>query len=167
MGGPNVAWASCPCPSAGRLQRNGGNPELLIEGEQEEGDGLSGDSGVQLRHMGWKPMPHATYPVCPSSPTNSGIRKVDAEKYIEKKPKKIISKPHSSNCIVARRGEDPPQPPERSELAEQVDSAKQSQHRRIEVKSSGERRLAESPEGLPGALTHGPDLLPSGSRRAA
>jgi hypothetical protein len=149
------------------LQRNGGNPELLIEGEQEEGDGLSGDSGVQLRHMGWKPMPHATYPVCPSSPTNSGIRKVDAEKYIEKKPKKIISKPHSSNCIVARRGEDPPQPPERSELAEQVDSAKQSQHRRIEVKSSGERRLAESPEGLPGALTHGPDLLPSGSRRAA
>jgi hypothetical protein len=34
------------------------------------------------------------------------------------------------------------------------------------VKSSGERRLAESPEGLPGALTHGPDLLPSGSRRA-
>jgi len=63
------------------LRRNGGNPDLLIEGEQEERDGLSGDSGVQLRHMGWKPMLHATYPVCPSSSTNSGIRKVDAEKY--------------------------------------------------------------------------------------
>jgi hypothetical protein len=36
MGGLNVAWASCPCPSAGRLRRNGGNPDLLIEGEQEE-----------------------------------------------------------------------------------------------------------------------------------
>jgi len=68
IGGLNVAWASCPCPSAGRLRRNGGNPDLLIEGEQEEQeeqeereereerDGLSGDSGVQLRHMGWKPM---------------------------------------------------------------------------------------------------------------
>jgi hypothetical protein len=54
---------------------------LLIEGEQEERDGLSGDSGVQLRNMGWKPMLHATCPVCPSSSTNSGIRKVDAEKY--------------------------------------------------------------------------------------
>ena len=43
-------------PSAGRLRRNGGNPDLLIEGEQEERGGLSGDSGVQLRHMVWKPM---------------------------------------------------------------------------------------------------------------
>lgn len=77
----DVAWASCPCPSAGRLRRNGGNPDLLIEGEQEEREGLSGDSGVPLRHMGWKPMLHATDPVCPSSSTNSGIRKVDAEKY--------------------------------------------------------------------------------------
>ena len=81
IGGLNVAWASCPCSSAGRLRRNGGNPDLLIEGEQEERDGLSGDSGVPLRDMGWKPMLHATYPVCPSSSTNSGIRKVDAEKY--------------------------------------------------------------------------------------
>ena len=55
----NVAWASCPCPSAGRLRRNGGNPDLLIEGEREERDGLSGGSGVQSRHMGWKPMLHA------------------------------------------------------------------------------------------------------------
>jgi hypothetical protein len=37
----------------------------------------------------------------------------------------------------------------RSEHAEQVDGAKQSQPGRNEVKSSGERRLAESPEGCP------------------
>jgi hypothetical protein len=67
------------------LRRNGGNPDLLIEGEQEERDDLSGDSGVPLRHMGWKPMLHATYPVHPSSSTNSGIRKVDAEKYTNHK----------------------------------------------------------------------------------
>jgi hypothetical protein len=61
---------------------------LLTEGEQEERDGLSGDSGVKLRHIGWKPMLHATYPVCPSSSTNSGIRKVDAEKYTNHKSMK-------------------------------------------------------------------------------
>ena len=84
---------------------------------------------------------------------------------LRKSPKKsFLSRipPTASSRDVART-----RPSRRSELAEQVDSAKQSQHRRIEVKSSGERRLAESPEGLPGALTHGPDLLPSGSRRAA
>ena len=37
MGGLNVAWASCPCPSAGRLRRNGGNPDLLIEASRKSG----------------------------------------------------------------------------------------------------------------------------------